>query len=316
MGNSNSNLKEEITKYYPTKHTHLSRRGNYIENLYDVDTGEILELTKLKEIYDSQSYYFHGTSFCRLFQVLNDGFDVNEIHSSPLLGIGVYLADNLNYALYYGSCILICTAKLNNVLQIPFHGDLDDIDDHKKYDTIYQLGQIDRFDNKNEKDKGFFRYNEVLVRDAKNVKIKYVLVSTFTPQDLFSRDKVYIKCVLDLKSNKTYDRKNMNPEEEKKYGEHNLWYIRVNFQTMLNFINSKLEINNSDDGIKISTKNLPFFATSNDVYKRFVYSYILAAEILDENSQKIIPVPPKAAIHSNGKLNYEIIPHYLLFLGF
>lgn len=272
-------------------------------NLYDVDTGEILEASTLNDIYKNSNYYFYPTSYCSLVQILDEGFDVYRVSGSS-----IYLVDNLNYALRCGPCVLICVVKLNEKLhEILKSESLEYKMVKNPFETIYESEQMNRLNKFNDE---FFKNNKIMVKNPKNIKIKYAILKDSNK----SYDEFQIKCVLNLKSKTLYDKINSSFENLNQFIKMNLWYMKIDFQTVLDSINVKLEHFVSEDGtIKPITKKLTIHAVSYDLISTLTNAYILAAEIQDKNSN-IISVKQNSSLNQSN-LDCIINPYYILFNG-
>lgn len=344
MGDSFSKTEHELNNDYPNKYPEFLKNVEYWYNLYDVDTCELLTPSDLRYIYGSGIYFFHGTSYCRAVKILNDGFDDDIQFCANSVGPGIYLADNLNYSLWYGPCVLICTVKRGYSLHLPFKHS-NQKHDLTKYDTVFQHGYIDRFDNRSKKDEGFFRYNELSVKDPNHIKIKYVLISKIAFNNDENKDKTErnekiafnndenedenernekrkdenernekrkLSCVLDLKAKNSYDKKNSSIEKIDEFIKNDLWYIKLDFRMVLEFLNLKLEDIMLEDGtIQPLLKNMTLYAVSSDLIHTLTNTYILAAKIKDKDAN-IIEVKPKTIINN---INFDCIldPYAILY---
>lgn len=310
MGNeiSSSNLK--LSEVY-SKLDVLSLEF-MIENLYDVDTGSVLNITKLQEIYESGFYYFHGTKSCRAIHILRDGFKLDVIDGEFMMGNGIYMTNNLNNSLSFGFSVFICTIKYNNRLNVPYDTWNDIPENNDEYDAIFQPGKIDRFNNQiHATDSLGLPYDEIVLKNPENIKIKYILILKPDYSDLSYSLGFAINCVLDLKMNEFYD----SNVEKTQFIKDKLWYIEINFQTVLHFLNFKSESVMLKDKTVIPKliENVKFTAHSSKQFNSFKSLFVLAVNVYDSNNN-MIESTPNTKLYQENNFEYKLDPVYLMNL--
>lgn len=196
MGNyQDSDLKHEYNLNAINLHERFSNAK--IKCIFDAQSGKIIKMNqdKLNKILTNPDFYYHGTSECSAFSIVCDGLQEPKefAHRGHYLGNGLFVADNINHSLAYGSCIFVCYVRFKSTLELTFETDrkvmFDMIDTvFKKYETVKCVGRYDRYGLPNKTENGenvavhpsfksYFtpNFNEYRIKTVSNIVPKYLI---------------------------------------------------------------------------------------------------------------------------------------------
>lgn len=196
MGNyQDSGLKTE----YNLNVVRLNKRFTKakIRCIFDAQSGKIVKLSQaqLDALLLDPDLYYHGTSECSAFSIVCDGLQPPKeyAHRGHYLGNGLFVADNINHSLAYGSCVFLCYVRFKKTLEMTFETDRDTMfnmidTDFVRYETVKCIGRFGRNGKRNFKEDGseifvhpsFERYytpnyNEYRIKTASNIVPRYLI---------------------------------------------------------------------------------------------------------------------------------------------